>query len=64
MLENSNRLYAMVGECNRTGADFQRWLMEVLRRLSTHRACDGYLSLMPGILELTTADKSGKKVSL
>ena len=38
--------------------------MEVLRRFPTHRACDGYLSLMPGILELTAADKGGKKVSL
>ena len=57
-------IYTMVEECKRTGTDFQRWLMEVLRRLPTHRASDGYLSLMPGILELTTADKSGKKISL
>ena len=34
-----------------TGTDFQRWLMEVLRRLPTHRASEGYLSLMPGILQ-------------
>ena len=57
-------IYTMVEECKRTGTDFQRWLMEVLRRLPSHRASDGYLSLMPGILELTTADKSGKKISL
>ena len=57
-------IYTMVEECKRTGTDFQRWLMEVLRRLPTHRASEGYLSLMPGILEITSEDKGGKKVSL
>ena len=57
-------IYTMVEECKRTGTDVQRWLAEVLRRLPTHRASDGYLSLMPGILEITSEDKGGKKVSL
>ena len=57
-------IYTMVEECKRTGVDFLQWLAEVLRRLPTHRASEGYLSLMPGILDLTAADKGGKKVSL
>ena len=57
-------IYTIVKECKRTGVDFQQWLAEVLCRLPTHRASEGYLSLMPGILELTTADKGDKKVSL
>ena len=57
-------IYTMAEECKRTGTDFQRWLAEVLRRLPTHRASDGYLSLMPGIPEITSEDKSGKKIGL
>ena len=57
-------IYTMVEECKRTGTDFQRWLTEVLRRLPTHRASDGYLSLMPGILNLAPEKTGGKKVSL
>ena len=57
-------IYTMLKECKRTGVDFQQWLAEVLRRLPTHRASEGYLSLMPGILELSSEDEGGKKVSL
>ena len=57
-------IYTMVEECKRTGVDFQQWLTEVLRRLPTYRASEGYLSQMPGILEITSEDKGGKKVSL
>ena len=37
-------IYTMVEECKRTGIGFQQWLAEVLRRLPTLRASDGYLS--------------------
>lgn len=57
-------IYTMVEECKRTGTDFQRWLTEVLRRLPTHRAADGYLSLLPGILNLAPEKTGGKKVTL
>ena len=56
-------IYTMVEECKRAGTDFQRWLKEVLRRLPTHRASEGYLFLMPGILNLT-AEKTEGKISL
>jgi len=54
----------MVEECKRTGTDFQQWLTEVLRRLPSHRAAEGYLSLLPGILNLSTEKTGGKKVTL
>ncbi|MBQ2813636.1 MAG: IS66 family transposase [Akkermansia sp.] len=58
-------IYTMVEECKRTGTDFQQWLTEVLRRLSSHRAAEGYLSLLPGILNLSDSEKmGGKKVTL
>ncbi|MBQ8516998.1 MAG: hypothetical protein IJ498_05410, partial [Akkermansia sp.] len=57
-------IYTMVEECKRTGTDFQQWLTEVLRRLPTHRAAEGYLSLLPGILNLSTGKTGGKKVTL
>lgn len=57
-------IYTMVEECKRTGTDFQQWLTEVLRRLPSHRAAEGYLSLLPGILNLSTEKTGGKKVTL
>ena len=54
----------MVEECKRTGTDFQRRLAEVLRRLPTHRAAEGYLPLMPGILNLSDEKTGGREVSL
>ena len=57
-------LYTMVEEYKRTGADFQLWLMEVLHRLPTHRASEGYLSLMPGILNLSAGKTDGRKIPL
>lgn len=57
-------LYTMVEECKRTGTDFQLWLMEVLHRLPTHRASEGYLSLMPGILNLSAGKTDGRKIPL
>ncbi len=57
-------IYTMAEECKRTGTDFQRWLAEVLYRLPTHKAAEGYLTLMPGILNLTAEKTGGKKVPL
>lgn len=57
-------IYTMVEECKRTGTDFLQWLTEVLRRLPTHRASEGYLALMPGILKLSTENPQHRKVSL
>ncbi len=57
-------IYTMVEECKRTGTDFQRRLAEVLYRLPTHRAAQGYLTLMPGILKLTAEKAGGRKVPL
>lgn len=57
-------IYTMVEECKRTGTDFLQWLMEVLRRLPTHRAPEGYLALMPGILKISTEKPEQRKVSL
>ena len=55
-------IYTMVEECKRTGIGFQQWLAEVLRRLPTLRASDGYLSLMPGVLNLSAEKTDSKKV--
>ncbi len=62
--QRSAIIYAMVEECKRTGTDFLQWLMEVLRRLPTHRASEGYLALMPGILKISTEKPEQRKVSL
>lgn len=62
--QRSAIIYTMVEECKRTGTDFLQWLMEVLRRLPTHRASEGYLALMPGILKISTEKPEQRKVSL
>lgn len=54
-------LYTMVEECKRTGTDFLQWLTEVLRRLPTHRASEGYWQLLPGVLQLPVGTGKGNK---
>lgn len=39
-------------------------LAEVLHRLPTHNAAEGYQTLMPGILDLAAETTGGKKVPL
>ena len=54
-------LYTMVEECKRTGTDFLQWMTEVLRRLPTHRASEGYWQLLPGVLQLPVGTGKGNK---
>ena len=57
-------IYSMVEECKRTGTDFNRWLTEVLRKLLTYRAAEGYLNLLPGMLKLESPAQNGRNVTL
>lgn len=57
-------LYTMVEECKRVGQNPQLWLEEVLRRLPTHRASQGYTQLLPGLLPITSNGKQAELVQL
>ena len=57
-------IYSMVEDCKRTGPDFNRWLTEVLRKLPTYRAAEGYLNLLPGMLNLESPAQNGRNVTL
>ena len=57
-------IYSMVAECKRTGTDFYRWLTEVLRKLPTYRAAEGYLNLLPGMLKLEIPTQTGRNITL